>query len=239
MICEARTVVNVCVVPDVETLADNTTLATTNGGLDRQRKLDRANVRNAALEQRARRSTPDRRRVDGESLDVSSSASIDDGLRGRVVGKTVVSRDEVRVGVLGDLARGCSAVRAEVGPDTGTGGVDVDGSLAGGLKALLRAGEESGGGGQVEDVGDLEDDVELGGLLGQEVGVLERADDGLDTSDLGDLLRLLLRADESGDVVLRVLGDGLEDRGTDETCALISKVIAAAEDMSTYRWHQQ
>ena len=94
----------------------------------------------------------------------------------------------------------------------------MDGSLAGGLEALLRAGEESGGGGQVEDVGDLEDNVVLGGLLGQEVGVLERADDGLDASDLGDLLRLLLRADEGGDVVLRVLGDGLEDRSTDETC---------------------
>ena len=54
-----------------------------------------------------------------------------------------------------------------------------------------------------------------------------RADDGLDASYLGDLLRLLLRADESGDVVLRVLGDGLEDRGTDETCILISTVIVA------------
>ena len=94
----------------------------------------------------------------------------------------------------------------------------MDGSLAGGLEALLGAGEQGGGGGQVEDVGDLEDDVELGGLLGKEVGVLERADDGLDASDLGNLLRLLLRADESGDVVLRVLGDGLEDRSADETC---------------------
>ena len=228
-----------CVVPDVKTLADNTTLPTADGRLDRQRKLDRADVRNAALEQRARRSTPDRGRVDGERLDVASSASVDDGLGGRVVGKAVVGRDEVRVSVLGDLAGGCSAVRAEVGPDTGAGGVDVDGRLAGGLEALLRAGEERGGGGQVEDVGDLEDDVELGRLLGQQLGVLERADDGLDASDLGDLLRLLLRADEGGDVVLRVLGDGLEDRGTDETCALISKVIAATEDMSTYRWHQQ
>ena len=189
-------------VPDVETLSDNTTLTATDGRLDRQRKLDRADVRNAALEQRARRSTPDRGRVDGERLDVASSASVDDGLGGRVVRKTVVGGDEVSVGVLSDLARGRGAVRAEVGPDTGAGGVDVDGSLAGGLEALLCASEESGGGRQVEDVGDLEDDVELGCLLRQQVGVLERANDGLDTSDLGDLLRLLLRADESGDVVL-------------------------------------
>ena len=92
----------------------------------------------------------------------------------------------------------------------------------------------------IEEVAhDLEDDVELGRLLGEELSILERTDDGLDARELGDLLRLLLRADEGGDVVLRVLGDGLEDRGTDETCALISKVIAATEDMSTYRWHQQ
>ena len=205
-------------VPDVETLSDNTTLTAANGGLDRQRKLDRADVRDAALEQRTGGSTPDRGRVDGERLDVASCTGVDDGFRGRVVGQAVVGRDEVRVSVLGDLAGGRSAVGAEVGPDTGAGGVDVDGSLAGGLEALLCASEESGGGGQIEDVGDLEDDVELGCLLRQQVGVLERANDGLDTSDLGDLLRLLLRADEGGDVVLRVLGDGLEDRSTDETC---------------------
>ena len=169
----ARTVVNVCVVPDVETLADNTDLATADRCLDGKRKLDGADVRDAALEERSGRSTPDGGRVDGERLDVASSAGVDHSLRGRVVRETVVCGDEVGVGVLRDLARGSSAVRAEVCPDTGTGGVDVDGSLAGGLEALLRAGEESGGGGQVEDVGDLEDDVELGGLLGQEVGVLE------------------------------------------------------------------
>ena len=68
-------------------------------------------------------------------------------------------------------------------------------------------------------------------LLGQsldESGVLNRADNNLDTESF-QLLRLLLRADESGDVVLRVLGDGLEDRGTDETCVLISTVIVAPE----------
>ena len=65
---------------------------------------------------------------------------------------------------------------------------------------------------------DLEDDVELGRLLGEELGILERAEDGLDAGELGYLLRLLLGADERGDVVLRVLGDGLENRSTDEAC---------------------
>ena len=227
------------VVPDVLALTDDTTLATTERGLNGKGELDGGSVCEVGVEDRALGNTPDGRRVDGEGAGVALLARGDDGLRGTLVGQAVVVLDEVGVGVLGDLVRRRSAVRAEVGPDTSAGGVDVDGSLASGLEALLRAGEESGGGGQVEDVGDLEDDVELGGLLGQKVGVLERADDGLDTSDLGDLLRLLLRADEGGDVVLRVLGDGLEDRGTDETCALISKVIAATEDMSTYRWHQQ
>ena len=69
-----------------------------------------------------------------------------------------------------------------------------------------------------DNTNNLEDDVELRGLLGEQLGVLERADDGLDTGDFGDLLRLLLRADQRGDVVLRVLGNGLEDRSTDEAC---------------------
>ena len=149
----ARTVVNVCVVPDVETLANNTTLAATNGRLDRQRKLDRADVRNTALEQRARRSTPDCVRVDGERLDVASSTGVNDSLRGRVVGQAVVGRDEVGVGVLGDLVGGRSTVRAEVGPDTSTAGVDVDGLLASLLEAVLGTLEQSLRTGEVEDVG--------------------------------------------------------------------------------------
>ena len=140
-------------VPNVETLSDNTTLTPTNGRLDRQRKLDRADVRNAALEQRAGGSTPDCGRVDGERLDVASSTGVNHSLRGRVVGKTVVGRDEVRVGVLGDLARGCSAVRAEVGPDTSTASVDVDGLLASLLEAVLGTLEQSLRTGEVEDVG--------------------------------------------------------------------------------------
>ena len=58
-----RTVVNVRVVPNVQTFADDTTLAAAEGCLDRERELDRANMRNSCLVKRARRSTPDCRRV--------------------------------------------------------------------------------------------------------------------------------------------------------------------------------
>lgn len=225
------------VVPDVKTLADNTTLATANRSLDRERELDRADVRDAAVEQRAAGCTPDSGRVDDEGLHVASRASVGNSLGGRAVRQGVVGRGDVGVGVLDNLAGRSAAVRGDVCEDTGAGRVDVNGGLAGGLEPLLRAGEKGGGGGEVEDVGDLEDDVELGRLLGQELGVLERAEDGLDARDLGDLLRLLLRADEGGDVVVGVLGDGLKDRSTDETCMYTDQQSPPTDEsaVKTYR----
>ena len=150
---EARTVVNVCVVPDVETLADNTTLAAADGRLDGKRELDRADVRDTSLEQRARGRAPDGGRVDGEGTGVALLASSDDGLSRALVGKAVVVLDKIGVGVLGDLVRGRSTVRAEVGPDTSTAGVDVDGLLASLLEAVLGTLEQSLRTGEVEDVG--------------------------------------------------------------------------------------
>ena len=64
----------------------------------------------------------------------------------------------------------------------------------------------------------LKNDVELSGRRGHEFSVLQGTDERLDASELPNLLRFLLSADERGDIELRVLGDDLEDRGTHKTC---------------------
>ena len=55
---ERRDISNVRVVPDVLALADNATLTTADGGLDAERKLDRADVREARLEEGTSGLTP-------------------------------------------------------------------------------------------------------------------------------------------------------------------------------------
>ena len=141
------------VVPDVLALTNNTALTTAERRLNGKRKLDGRSVREVGVEDRALRNTPDGGRVDGEGAGVALLASSDDGLGRALVGKAVVVLDEIGVGVLGDLVRGRSTVRAEVGPDTSTAGVDVDGLLASLLEAVLGTLEQSLRTGEVEDVG--------------------------------------------------------------------------------------
>ena len=140
-------------VPDVEAVANHTALPARDRRLDGKRELDRADVCNTSVEEGPRGSAPDRRRVHSVRLHVSSLASLDDRVCGGIVRQSIVVRDKIVVVVLGDPARWRVTSGTEVSPDTSAGGVDVDGRLAGGLEALLRAGEESGGGGEVEDVG--------------------------------------------------------------------------------------
>ena len=130
------------VVPDVLALTNNTALTTAERRLDGKRKLDGRSVREVGVEDGALWDTPDGGRVDGEGAGVALLASSDDGLGRALVGKAVVVLDEIGVGVLGDLVRGRSTVRAEVGPDTSTARVDVDGLLAGLLEAVLCALEQ-------------------------------------------------------------------------------------------------
>ena len=141
------------VVPYVLALTNNTALTTAERRLDGKRKLDGRSVREVSVEDGALRDTPDGGRVDGEGAGVALLASSDDGLSRALVGKAVVVLDEVGIGVLGDLVGGRRTVRAEVGPDTSTAGVDVDGLLASLLEAVLGTLEQSLRTGEVEDVG--------------------------------------------------------------------------------------
>ena len=68
---------------------------------------------------------------------------------------------------------------------------------------------------------DLDDDVGLRGHRGHELGVVERADDGVD-AELLELSRLLLATDKSRDIVLRVLVDELNDRSANKTCTRLA-----------------
>ena len=91
-------------VPDVQPLADNTTLTASNRSLDRERELDRADVCDAGVEEGAGWLTPNRGRVDGVGLDVAGLASLVDSGSRRSVRKCVVVRHEVVVVVLGDFS---------------------------------------------------------------------------------------------------------------------------------------
>lgn len=109
-------------------------------------------MRNSLFEQRPSRRAPDSSTVDDECLYVSCFPSFDDGGSGSVMWETVVGGDEIGVGVLGHFGSGYAAVGAELGPDTATAGVDVDGSLASCLESLFSTGEQSLRASLIEDI---------------------------------------------------------------------------------------
>lgn len=75
----------------------------------------------------------------------------------------------------------------------------------------------------------MKDNIRIGSGAGQELSVVERANDGLNARKLDDLLCLLLRTGENGDVVLRILGNDLKNRSTYETWEVLVSTLSTRE----------